>query len=61
MLERVSHVLVPEMNVGQIRKEVERLACKVRGKIQGLNVLEPTFITPEQIADKVIETRARHK
>ena len=61
MLERVKGVLVPEMNVGQIRKEVERLAGKVRGKIQGLNVLEPTFITPEQIADKVMETRAKHK
>jgi len=60
MLERVSHVIVPEMNVGQIRKEVERLVSKARGKVQGLNVLDPTFITPEQIAGKVMETR-KHK
>lgn len=59
MLEQVSHVLVPEMNVGQIRKEVERLSCAVRGKVQGLNVLDPTFITAEQIADRVLEILAR--
>lgn len=55
MLERVSHVLVPEMNVGQLRKEVERLACMPRGMIQGLNVLGPSFITAEQIHDKAME------
>lgn len=59
MLEQVSHVLVPEMNVGQIRKEVERLSCTVRGKVQGLNVLDPTFITAEQIADRIMEIRAK--
>jgi 2-oxoglutarate ferredoxin oxidoreductase subunit alpha len=60
MLEQVTHVLVPEMNVGQIRKEVERLSCTVRGKVQGLNVLDPTFITAEQIADKVMDICAKH-
>lgn len=60
MLERVSHVLVPEMNVGQLRKEVERLSPTERAKVQGLNVLDSSFITPEQIVDKVHEIRARH-
>lgn len=60
MLERTSHVLVPEMNVGQLRKEVERLSTSGRGKVQGLNVLAPTFITAEQIAEKIREMRARH-
>ncbi len=61
MLERVSHVLVPEMNVGQLRKEVERLSNGVKGKVQGLNVLDPTFISAEQIADKVREIRAKEQ
>jgi len=54
VLEQVSHVLVPEMNVGQIRKEVERLSRTGRGKVHGLNVLDPTFISPEQIVDRVM-------
>jgi 2-oxoglutarate ferredoxin oxidoreductase subunit alpha len=61
MLEKVSHVLVPEMNVGQLRKEVERLSSGIRGKVQGLNVLDPTFITAEQIVDKVRDIRMKHK
>ncbi|MDO8589163.1 MAG: 2-oxoacid:acceptor oxidoreductase subunit alpha [Armatimonadota bacterium] len=61
MLEKVSHVLVPEMNVGQLRKEVERLSCTDRAKVQGLNVLDSSFITAEQIVDRVREIRARHR
>jgi hypothetical protein len=61
MLERVSHVLIPEMNVGQIRKEVERLSCTDRTKVQGLNVLDSSFITADQIVERVREIRARHK
>lgn len=59
MLEKVNHVLVPEMNVGQVRKEVERLSNGIREKVQGLNVLDPTFITAEQIVDKVYEICAK--
>lgn len=60
MLEQVSLVVVPEMNVGQVRKEVERLAHNVSGGIHGINVLDPRFITAEQIADKVMELRAKN-
>lgn len=59
MLDRVDNVLVPEMNVGQLRKEVERLSRTDRKKIYGLNVLDPRFITPEQIAEKVLDIQVR--
>jgi uracil-DNA glycosylase family 4 len=54
MLERVPCVLVPEMNVGQIRKEVERLASDRRSTIKGLNVLNSCMITAEQIVERVL-------
>lgn len=50
-----------EENGGQLRKEVERLSTCDRGKIHGLNVLDPTFITAEQMVEKVREIRARHR
>ncbi len=53
MLDQVSYVLVPEMNVGQLRKEVERLSSKGRGQIRGLNVLNSEFITAGQIVERV--------
>lgn len=61
MLDQVSHVLVPEMNVGQLRKEVERLSSSGRGKVQGLNVLDPSFITADQIVEKVHEILAKNR
>ncbi len=61
MLEQVKHVLVPEMNVGQLRKEVERLASSDQVTIQGLNVLDPSFITAEQIANKAMEMIFKQK
>lgn len=54
MLERVDFVLVPEMNVGQLRKEVERLSKDRRHTIKGLNVLNSSMITAEQIVDRVL-------
>jgi len=53
MLEQVDYVLVPEMNVGQLRKEVERLSGKGRGQIRGLNVLNSEFISAGQIVDRI--------
>lgn len=53
MISRMGYVLVPEMNVGQLRKEVERLSFKGRSMIRGLNVLDSRLITAEQIVDKV--------
>ncbi len=61
ILEGGGHILVPEMNVGQVRKEVERLSGGCRGKVHGLNVLDSSFITAEQIADRVREIRSRQR
>lgn len=57
MLDQVDLVLVPEMNVGQIRKEVERLATAFSGKIFGLNVLNSVMISAEQIMERVLQIR----
>jgi 2-oxoglutarate ferredoxin oxidoreductase subunit alpha len=54
MLEQVKLVLVPEMNVGQLRKEVERLAHNPREQVKGLNVLNSVMITSEQIVERVL-------
>ena len=51
MLDQVRYVLVPEMNVGHLRKEVERLSRKGRDMIKGLNVLDSRLITAEQIVE----------
>jgi pyruvate/2-oxoacid:ferredoxin oxidoreductase alpha subunit len=54
MLDKVQFVLVPEMNVGQVRKEVERLAKDPRHVIRGLNVMNSCMITAEQIVERVL-------
>ena len=59
MLERVKLVLVPEMNVGQIRKELERLCPGRRRKVRGLNVMNSKMISAEQIAVRVQQLRMR--
>jgi 2-oxoglutarate/2-oxoacid ferredoxin oxidoreductase subunit alpha len=53
MLDRVDLVLVPEMNVGQVRKEVERLTRGGKTVVKGLNVLSQVMITAEQIVQRL--------
>ena len=53
MLDQVDYVLVPEMNVGQLRKEVERLSRRGRGQIRGLNELSDEFITARKIVERI--------
>ena len=53
--DQARYVLVPEMNVGHLRKEVERLSRKGREKIRGLNVLDSRLITAEQIVERFEE------
>ena len=53
MLNQVDYVLIPEMNVGQLRKEVERLSNDGRNRIKGLNVLNSEFITAADIVERV--------
>jgi len=55
MLDQARYVLVPEMNVGHLRKEVERLSTHGRESIKGLNVLDSRLITAEQIVERFEE------
>ena len=60
MLEHVNFVLVPEMNVGQLRKEIERLCSTNRKKkVRGLNVMNSQMISAEQIAVRLQQLRMR--
>jgi 2-oxoglutarate ferredoxin oxidoreductase subunit alpha len=45
---QVPRLIVPEMNLGQIRLEVERLAAG-RAQVQGVHRADGLAITPEQI------------
>lgn len=45
-------LLVPEMNVGQISREVKRVV-QGRARVVGLNKMDGTIITPDEIADRV--------
>jgi 2-oxoglutarate ferredoxin oxidoreductase subunit alpha len=48
----VQHIIVPELNFGQIRMEVERLAAG-RVPVQGINRADGQQISPDQILDVV--------
>ncbi|MCL4368743.1 MAG: 2-oxoacid:acceptor oxidoreductase subunit alpha [Actinobacteria bacterium] len=49
---RVDRIVVPEMNRGQIRHEVERLV-KGRAEVVGVNRLDGEMITPTQIFEAI--------
>ena len=53
MAERVQRIVVPEMNLGQIRYEVERLSAG-KAAVEGVNRADGLQITPEQILEKVM-------
>jgi 2-oxoglutarate ferredoxin oxidoreductase subunit alpha len=53
---RAKAVLVPEMNTGQLRLEVERVLRDKR--VEGLNRYDGDPIAPEQIAARVVELNA---
>lgn len=55
MLDQARYILVPEMNVGHLRKEVERLSTHGRESIKGLNVLDSRLITADQIVERFEE------
>lgn len=48
LAERVRRIIVPEMNLGQVRLEVERLSAG-RAAVTGVNRADGLSITPEQI------------
>lgn len=51
---RIKTVIVCEMNLGQIVREVER-ASKGRFKVSGINISRGTMITPQEIIKKIEE------
>ncbi len=54
VLDRVKAVVVPEMNLGQIRSEVER--CNYdHVPVYGVNQIRGTIITPDEILEKIKE------
>jgi 2-oxoglutarate ferredoxin oxidoreductase subunit alpha len=53
-------VIVPEMNLGQIRREVERALRQHPAEIVGVNHVDSTYIVPDEIYEVVPEA-ARHQ
>ena len=53
-LENSQEVLVPEMNIGQISREVKRVN-QSRCEVSTLNKVDGTLITPEEILKKLEE------
>lgn len=53
-LRGVERVIVPELNLGQYRLELDRLSCGLTGtrpKIMGINRVDGELITPKQILE----------
>ncbi len=50
--KKVKTVIVCEMNMGQLVREVER-ASRGRFKVSGVNISRGTMITPQEILDKI--------
>jgi len=53
-LENIKHIIVPEMNYGQLALEVERV-CKDKASVSGLFKVDSLPITPDEIVAKVRE------
>ncbi|MFO1197661.1 MAG: 2-oxoacid:acceptor oxidoreductase subunit alpha [Burkholderiaceae bacterium] len=56
LAQHVPQIVVPEMNLGQVRYEVERLAAG-RAQVRGVNRADGLGITPEQIVAALAEAR----
>jgi 2-oxoglutarate ferredoxin oxidoreductase subunit alpha len=55
-LEKVDLVVVPELNQGQVIREIKRLSQR-HIRIVGLNRFDGELITPQQIVEKIKEER----
>jgi pyruvate/2-oxoacid:ferredoxin oxidoreductase alpha subunit len=53
----VERIIVPELNFGQIRLEVERLSGG-QARVEGINRADGMQISPEQILDVVLNREA---
>ncbi len=56
-VDQAKHVIVPEMNAGQLALEVERLCRTTRGEIHRLNRVDGQPIEPTEILDKIHEIK----
>ncbi|MCI0515484.1 2-oxoacid:acceptor oxidoreductase subunit alpha [candidate division KSB1 bacterium] len=54
MAEQVSHIIVPEMNLGQIAHEVE-WASRFKAEVVPINRIDGEPIRPEDILTKIVE------
>jgi 2-oxoglutarate ferredoxin oxidoreductase subunit alpha len=54
LAERVNHIIVPEMNLGQVALEIERVAG--RRKVQRVNRIDGQLIEPNQILLEIQES-----
>jgi 2-oxoglutarate ferredoxin oxidoreductase subunit alpha len=54
LTETAERIIVPEMNLGQVAREVERVACEA--DVVRLNKIGGgELITPEEVLDKIVE------
>ena len=54
VLQTSKILLVPEMNMGQISREVKRVSRDM-AKVFTLNKVDGTIITPEEILSRIME------
>ncbi len=54
LAERCDRIIVPELNLGQVRPEVERVAAG-RARVAGIHRADGKQITPQEILDVVLE------
>jgi 2-oxoglutarate/2-oxoacid ferredoxin oxidoreductase subunit alpha len=54
LADRVSHIIVPELNLGQIAHEVEWASCR-KPRIVRLNRVDGEPISPQQIFDSIVK------
>jgi len=55
LVDKVRAVIVPEMNMGMLRGEVERAAMRRDVKLHGVNCVGGVPIEPQQVLDKIRE------
>lgn len=55
LVDNVKAVIVPEMNLGMLRLEVERAAMRRDVQLHGVNCVGGAPIEPQQIMDKILE------
>lgn len=55
LVDNVKAVIVPEMNMGMLRGEVERAAMRRDVKLHGVNCVGGVPIEPQQVLDKIRE------